>query len=492
MKHQRVQRVIGLMTCSVLAGALSLARCSFAATAIADVPPKARVLLTPESIFPAEDIQARVNATPPGTTFLLKSGSHRIQSILPRSGDIFTGEPGTVLSGARLLTALIRTNSWWVATGQSQPGRRANGEGPCRNGYPRCNYPEDLFINDLPLQHVATLHDVGPGKWYFDYDGDQIYFGDDPTGKRVEVSVTPKAFSGAATNVILRSLTIEKYASPTQQAAVELGTGWIIEDCELRWNHFTGIAMGSRSIARRNRVHHNGCFGFHGAGEHILVANNEIAFNGFAGYDPFWGAGGSKWVYTSHLIVRENFSHHNRGPGLWTDINNIHTLYENNRVEDNERGGIFHEISYDATIRTNTCRRNGTGKHFPHWSTGAGIEIVSSRNVDVYGNTLEDNWQGIAGLDDHRGAGNAGPYTLTNLNVHHNVVTSHVADDGGGRSGIIDTEGTGAFSAAANNRFRKNTYSLGSKRHYFFWMGKDLDETEWRRSGQDASGMFRR
>ena len=126
------------------------------------------------------------------------------------------------------------------------------------------------------------------------------------------------------------------------------------------------------------------------------------------------------------MVVRGNFSHHNRGPGLWTDINNIHTLYENNTVEDNERGGIFHEISYDATIRNNTSRRNGTGKDFPYWTTGAGIEIVSSRNVEVHGNTLEDNWQGITGLDDHRGTGNAGPYTLINLNVHDNVVTSRV------------------------------------------------------------------
>ena len=332
---------------------------------------------------------------------------------------------------------------------------------------------------------------LGPGKWHFDHAADRVYLGDDPTGKKVEISVTPKAFTGPAANVTIRNLTIEKYASPTQQAAVELGTGWIIEDCEVRWNHFTGISSGPRSIARRNRVHHNGCFGFHGAGEHILVADNEIAYNGFAGYDPFWGSGGSKWVYTSHLVVRGNFSHHNRGPGLWTDINNIHSLYEHNTVEDNERGGIFHEISYDATIRNNTSRRNGTGKDFPYWTTGAGIEVVSSRNVEVYGNTLEDNWQGITGLDDHRGTGNAGPYTLIHLNVHDNVVTTRVAEDGGGRTGVIDTKGTEAFTAAANNRFRQNTYSLGTKRRCFFWMGQELEETQWRRFGQDVEGTFR-
>ncbi|MBI5387773.1 MAG: right-handed parallel beta-helix repeat-containing protein [Verrucomicrobia bacterium] len=445
-----------------------------------------------ESISPGEDIQARVNAAPPGTTFLLKSGTHRMRSVVPRNGDTFTGEAGTVLSGARLLANLSRSGLCWVAKSQIPRDRNTAGEAPCRSGHARCNHAEDLFLDDAPLLHMPTLAEVGPGKWHFDYDAGQVYLGDDPTGKKVEISVTPKAFTGPATNVTIRNLTIEKYANPTQQATVELGTGWIIEDCESRWNHFTGIAMGPRSIARRNRVHHNGCFGFHGAGDHILVANNEIAHNGFAGYDPFWGAGGSKWVYTSHLIVRDNFSHHNRGPGLWTDINNIHTLYENNTVEDNERGGIFHEISYDAIIRTNTARRNGTGKAFPHWTTGAGIEIVSSQNVEVCGNTLEDNWQGITGLDDHRGTGNAGPWTLTNLNVHGNVVTSRIADPGGGRTGIIDTKGTGAFTASANNRFRENTYFRGTNRSNFLWMGKVLDATDWQRFGQDASGTFRR
>jgi parallel beta-helix repeat protein len=44
--------------------------------------------------------------------------------------------------------------------------------------------------------------------------------------------------------------------------------------------------------------------------------NNEIAYNNTVFGDPFWGAGGSKWVYANGLIVRGNFSHHNIGPGL--------------------------------------------------------------------------------------------------------------------------------------------------------------------------------
>lgn len=446
-----------------------------------------------QTIYPGEDIQARVAAAPRGATFIVKAGVHRLQTIIPRSGDTFVGEPGTVLSGARLLTTAVRSGSYWVVADMTQENPRGTTEGnPCRASAPRCDYPEDLFIDDQPLEHVESLAAVGPGKWYFDYRANQIFLWDDPTGRRLEASVTVKAFDGPALGVTLRNLVIEKYATPTQEAAVPLGTKWVLEDSEVRWNHYAGIWSGPQSIVRGTRVHHNGGIGLLGAGEGILIADNEISYNGFAGYNPFWGAGGSKWVWTTKLVVRNNFTHHNRGPGLWTDINNIYTLYENNRVEDNERGGIFHEISYDATIRGNTVRRNGTGKDFPHWTTGAGIEVISSRNVEIVDNVVEDNWQGITALDDHRGAGNAGPWTVINLNVHRNIIRSRIDDDGAGRIGMIDTKGTAAFLPAANNRFQQNTYSLGGRRLYFLWMGRELDEGEWRRFQQDVAGIFER
>ena len=448
----------------------------------------------PVVISPGDAIQAIVESHPAGTAFLLKPGVHRLHSMTPKNAQTFTGETGAILSGARLLKSFSRRGRAWVVEGQTQAGAvRAATDGVCRSGHPRCGYPEDLFINDLPLLHVDSLGAGGPGTWYFDYAADQIYFWDDPTGKVVETSVTPIAFGGGAHDVTIRNLVIEKYAVPTQTAAaVALGTGWLIEDSEVRLNHYAGIENGPDSTARRNKVHHNGCVGFSGAGENLLVEHNEISHNGYAGYNPFWGAGGAKWVYTTNLVARANFSHHNLGPGLWTDVNNIHTLYEDNIVEDNERGGIFHEISYDAIVRNNAVRRNGSGRQYPYWTTGAGIEIVSSRNVEVYGNRLEDNWQGITGLDDHRGVGTHGAWSLIGLDVHDNIVVSRVVKPGAGRTGLIDTDGRGAFSASANNRFRRNRYVLGTNARYFMWMGTDRTEAEWRVLGHDASGTFGR
>jgi parallel beta-helix repeat protein len=462
-------------------------------------------------ISPGQNIQSIVNSQPPGTAFLLKAGVHRMQTITPRSGDTYTGEMSgntrlTILSGAQVLTGWVFDGARWYIAGQTQGGSPTITD-VCWPSHPRCIYAEDLFFDNVMKYHEDVLAEVGPGEWFFDYVSDRIYVGDNPSGHVVETSVTPQLFNpSGAGNVTIRNLIVEKYASPTNSAAISLGyspggaENWLITGSEARWNHGAGIRLDMKTTALGNYVHHNCGYGFLGAGPDIVVDGNEIAYNNImagsttatCGYNSFWGAGGSKWVWTDKLIVRGNFSHHNDGPGLWTDINNMYTLYENNTVEDNARGGIFHEISYDATIRNNTLRRNGTAKDFPWWSTGAGIEIVSSRNVEVYGNTLEDNWQGITGLNDHRGTGNAGPYTLINLNVHDNTVKSSITDNGGGRTGVIETEGTEAFSSTSNNRFQRNNYTLGPNSKYFMWMGEERTEFEWQSFGHDTTSSFQR
>ena len=85
----------------------------------------------------------------------------------------------------------------------------------------------------------------------------------------------------------------------------------------------------------------------------------EIAFNNYAGYKADWEAGGTKFWATTGLVVRNSCVHHNAGPGLWTDYDNIDTLYEGNIVFSNANDGIKHEISYDAIIRDNIVAGNG-------------------------------------------------------------------------------------------------------------------------------------
>ena len=141
-----------------------------------------------------------------------------------------------------------------------------------------------------------------------------------------------------------------------------------------------------------------GEMGLGGSGDNILIQGNEIARNGgWSGLSPEWEGGGFKFGFTNNLVVRDNYSHDNIGFGMWTDTDNINTLYENNLLVHNSWGGISHEISYDAVIRNNTLIGNGYGD--PRgWLWGAEIQIQNSQNVNVYGNKVDMTGGGVSGI----------------------------------------------------------------------------------------------
>jgi hypothetical protein len=194
--------------------------------------------------------------------------------------------------------------------------------------------------------------------------------------------------------------------------------------------------------------------------------------------------GGAKFVKTRYLVARGNHVHHNEGNGLWSDNNNIYTLYENNTLEDNSGAGIFHEVSFNATIRNNISRRNGFGRG---WVMGAGILIAASSNVEIYGNQVLDNKQGIVGIQQHRTInGVSFDKNLKNFYAHDNTVRMPA----GGLTGITQDIGDMGVYTNRNNRFQGNHYDLGSDTTPFWWMSKSLTAPQWRANGQDTNGTY--
>ncbi len=415
---------------------------------------RANILL----LTPSDDIQQLVDQNPEGTSFILQAGTYRLQSIHPKDGDSFVGQPGAILTGARQLTEFTREGSFWVANNQTQQGQL---NGYCDAQHPRCMYPEDLFFDNTPLLHVNTLASVGPGTWHFDYAHDRIYFFDNPTGHRVETSVARSAFWGSARYVTITGLTIEKYAAQAQFGAIGdqyPGQFWTVSHNEVRWNHGNGINLATGSQAIGNYVHHNGHKGMGGNGENLLAQDNEISFNNWAGFDLGWEGGGAKFCETNSLAVRGNFIHDNNGPGVWVDVDSMNTLYENNVIVNNTGGpGITHEISYAATIRYNIVRNNGA-PNWP-WMWGAQILIQNSRDVAVYENTVEvaaDRGNGIGIIQQNRGDGRYGPHLAANNYVHHNVITHRRSPQG--VNGAVADYNEQQMIATQNNVFDFNTY----------------------------------
>ena len=290
-----------------------------------------------------------------------------------------------------------------------------------------------------------------------------------------------RAFSSGASNVVIQGLEITGYESGNQNGAIQAsGSGWIIRDNEIHHNGAVGIKIykADRATIESNNIHHNAQLGISVAySTDSLVEDNEIAYNNWQKKFK-WGfeAGGTKFWTTTGLIVRDNWSHHNYGPGLWTDHDNTRTLYEGNLVEDNHATGIYHEISYDVVIRNNTIRRNGFGH--AAWLWGGGITLSSSGGADVYGNSLSGNYNGITMVQQSRGSGAQGKYVVKNNTIRNNEIVNS------GTSGAAEDIGSKAIFSAGND-FQGNTYrgDVGWE-----WGGGGRSWSSWRNAGLDSNG----
>jgi hypothetical protein len=434
-------------------------------------------------------VQDAVDRAAGNATFCLKNGVHRLQVIRPKGGQRFYGEGRTVLNGSRVLTTFSREGPYWVADGQAQHGRI---HGNCAKASPACRYPESLFIDDRPLTQVLSKEDLKIGQFYHDYGGQRLYFVDDPTSHTVEFTVAAFAFGGAAPDVLISNVTVEKYGSIAQKGAIEgmAGIGWTVENCEVRLNSGGGVTVGTSGRVRGSDIHHNGQIGIAGVGRDILIENNRIWGNNTRGFNFNWEAGGVKVALSDGVVFRGNHVHDNGGSGLWCDIDCRNVIYENNLVERNEDTGIFHEISFNAIIRNNVVRYNGNGHR--KWLWGPDILVAASQDVEVYGNvlTVSAGGCGIMLIDQGRRMKNGTKYKTRNNTVRSNEMTFEGAPCAGGASDTEPGDENFMIIGEGNNVFDGNVYRAPreSGQARFAWGHAMLDWEELRKRGIEPNG----
>jgi len=441
-------------------------------------------------IHPGDDIPSVVAASPAGTTFVIYPGTYRLtQSIIPKTGDSFIGQtactpPATscpvIISGSTIIGPLATFDGKnYEVSDQTQQGQ-TGASGICDPGWSGCIYPEDLFFDHVPYQHLysSTLPAIGPGQWWFDYTNHIIYFHDNPSGHTVETSVLNNAFGGTANNVTIQYLTLEEFADMYPNGAIGVsegstpqtqGANWTVQNCEVLLNHGYGVRVGYNMQVLNNYVHNNGQLGVGGGigttsapstesmNSGILIQGNTINYNDYAHFNPMFGSGGFKAGATSGITLRGNTIQHNEGAGIHFDVNSQNELVDGNTITDNsDADGLEQEIGYGtSTFRNNLVLRNGAGVNSSN--TTYQIAVRASSGVNAYCNVMEiskgtgiDGW----GIDAaNRGNSSYPPYqylATTGNSFHHNTVIWDA-----GASGVV-----GAFQNDAANQpnfFASNT-----------------------------------
>jgi hypothetical protein len=296
--------------------------------------------------------------------------------------------------------------------------------------------------------------------------------------------IQPLAFNSArTTGVLVSGIRFIHFNAPNQGPGLfglnKGESGFTIEGCELAENRGTPVVAGNGTRIVNNSIHDNDWVGIGGYNiSGVVVERNEIYRNYLARLSPDTATGeasGIKFVKTSDVTVRDNYIHDNFGVGVWFDSDNTGSLVEGNVISGNAFRGVMDEVSFGALIRRNTIAGNGRSSG---WIGGAGVLIATSSGVEVCGNVVKGNAQGIVGFQQDRGSGSLGKFVTSHNRVHDNYVSMSE-----GQSGF-----TGGAERDATNIFDHNHYCLTNEAG-FLW-GNKTDVKGWRGAGQDRDGTF--
>ena len=271
------------------------------------------------------------------------------------------------------------------------------------------------------------------------------------------------AFSSGATNVTLDSVTVQNYNTGKQRGAIQPSThagGWVVRNVSALHNYWAGLMGADGMKVLGGHYNDNDQLGIGGNASTGMVLDGldgnpatfdgpELARNHTLHESCDYEAGGMKWD-VGQITIRNTYVHDNDCRGLWADMNADHALIEHNLIEHNRAEGIFYEISQDAVIRDNQIYRNAYAVD-RGWYWDGGITVASSFNVEVYGNRLSGNYNGITGTQQTRTDSTPPAHLLSNYNVHDNLIcasSSHA-------TGVISDNGTNFASRSIS--FSGNT-----------------------------------
>ncbi len=459
-------------------------------------------------------IASTVAGATAGTKFWV-TGTHRVTSELAlKTGMEFHGAPGSEFVGAVLLdgTWTQDGSTWWhshtptFAKDTSTADCVADGSGGFFLGRDR----NLLSVDGVPYKQVDSLAKVTGDRYFVDHTANRVYIAVDPSGKVIEASRHGYLLRGsstdmtAVTDVVVRNITCRNFAPPVQQSCVDSrwSERWNISYSEFAACGGHGVRnSGNNGVIARCRMTRNlqaGVGGSTSSGQwdranDLLVEYNNIGFN-WIGVITRGFESNTKWSNTTNLTIRRNWCHDSDAFGLWTDINNLYALLEENLSENIGRSGIFHEIGYDAIIRNNDVINCG---HSDATDASGGIRVANSERVQVYNNRVSDCYHSIILMQQLR--------TTQTRRVPWNPDDGHQLADclirdnrtfgnrTGARVGAWKDDGTDIFGAARKLRFRSNThYSAAATTNMFHWRlsgitGAVIAWNDWNSQGQDVA-----
>lgn len=373
-----------------------------------------------------------VEKAPNGSTIVLRGGTYREYVYVGFDRKLTVQSyPGEAVwfDGSSPVTGWTKSGSTWVANGWTHVfdhriSFNANADETNRfvdSRNPLAGYPDQVWINDVPLRQVASASTVTPGTFYVDEVGKRLVIGSDPSGKKVAASTIARAFKVQGKGTTLRGFGVQRYATTlnmmgTVTAEVD---GITLENLVVRDNATVGIyTWNDNQTMRKVTATGNGMLGIGANGtDNLVIADSLVSGNNTQMFKPAPVSGGMKLSGINGARVLDNVVSDNDSAGIWFDVSSYDVQVIGNRVTDNTTTGVQVEISEKATIADNYISGNDFG-----------VQISNSGTVKVWNNTIDGVKRAIAITHDARRQGSSAlaasiPWTLRDITFRNNAIS---------------------------------------------------------------------
>lgn len=352
---------------------------------------------------------ARKGALKPGDAVVVRGGVYR-ESVTPESGGTsadrrvayvaYPREDVVVTGADEVSGGWERHSGLWKRT--YTQGLRAYGDEEFRR--------ELLVVDSRVLEPVYERGDVRAGRFFVDGSDEApraIYMLPpgrvELTGRRIEIGRRHPLFTPAGEKcgdpgqpgyLHVVGFTFRHAVNRAQWGAVCAGSeGSLFEGNTVEWTNGLGIDISGRNHTfRANRAVYNGQMGFGGSCDGCLLTHNESSNNNWKGHNPFWEAGGGKFVRTKNTAIQHHTAENNDGPGIWLDIENEDNTIEYSRIAGNSVAGIMLEL---GTVRTLVRRNLVVDTRFHGWSGSGLLTQAASHNIIVHNTFARNGGSGV-------------------------------------------------------------------------------------------------
>lgn len=362
---------------------------------------------------PLRTLAAAVARAVAGQMIVLRAGSYH-ESVVVNKDVTIQSYPGEAawLDGSSMVTGWARSGATWKVGGwttefDSSPSYSRGSAGSSLNGwnfinadYPMAAHPDQVWIDGVAQEQVASLSSVSAGKFYVDYASDGLYLGSDPTGREARSSTLSKALTVTASGVTLRGFGVTRYAPsvPDIGAVALYGNGSSVANVVFSDISTTGLSVGATDVVLRDVTStRSGMLGIQAnyadrlsASGLLVTDNNTEHFN----YAPV--AGGLKVTRSRNVSITDSEFDRNLGTGLWLDESVYQARISGNIFNGNADYSVIAEISANVQIVNNVVV-NGSNY---------GIGIFNTSNAVVANNTISRTLKPVFISQDSRVASN--------------------------------------------------------------------------------------